>query len=208
MQDSIRSCELSFYEKISTYLNTVARTEVLTTTAVLSSFTNIRDQAECISRDYNYNCYMQAYPCFRDSTTIITPSEHDGGYSLNYEARQNASKLNQAAKTIKAYNKRIQACHYHKTKGLKQEPNDTGGPDLNTKIIELQIAIRNAEMEKARAEARLEKLREGGISVDEYIDAAVYTPTPQETTAPPVQKQEQITDQADEWPATDEVAPQ
>ena len=30
-----------------------------------------------------------------DTITQITPSEHDGGYSLNYEARQNASRLNQ-----------------------------------------------------------------------------------------------------------------
>ena len=78
-------------------------------------------------------------------------------------------------KTIKAFNKRINACHYHHSKGLKKEPNDTGGPDLAAKIIELQIAIRNAEREKAKAEARLGKLREGGINVDEYIDAIVYT---------------------------------
>ena len=39
---------------------------------------------------------------------MITASEHDGGYSLNYEARQNASKLNQAVKTMNAFNKRIQ----------------------------------------------------------------------------------------------------
>ncbi len=43
-----------------------------------------------------------------DDVRLITPSEHDGGYSLNYEARQNASKLNQSVKTIKAYHKRIQ----------------------------------------------------------------------------------------------------
>ena len=43
-----------------------------------------------------------------DTETMITASEHDGGYSLNYEARQNASKLNQAVKTINAFNKRIQ----------------------------------------------------------------------------------------------------
>ena len=58
---------------------------------------------------------------------------------------------------------------------MKKEPNDTGGPDLAHKIVELQIAIRNAEREKAKAEARLAKLREGGINVDEYIDAIVYT---------------------------------
>ena len=54
------------------------------------------------------------------------------------------------------------------------------GPDLNTKIMELQVAIRNAEREKVKAEARLVKLREGGINVDEYIDAFVYAAQAQE----------------------------
>ena len=48
-----------------------------------------------------------------------------------------------------------------------------GGPDLETKIVELQIAISNAKTDKAKAEARLNRLREGGIAVDEYIDAYV-----------------------------------
>ena len=56
---------------------------------------------------------------------------------------------------------------------MTREPNDTGGPDLETKIIELQIAIGNAKTDKAKAEARLNRLREGGIAVDEYIDAFV-----------------------------------
>ena len=55
---------------------------------------------------------------------------------------------------FQAYHKRIKACHFHKSKGLKFEPNDTGGPDLDTKINELRIAIRNAETERAKAEAR------------------------------------------------------
>ena len=38
-----------------------------------------------------------------DKIRVIEPSEHDGGYSLNYEARQNANKLNQSVRTIKAY---------------------------------------------------------------------------------------------------------
>ena len=62
----------------------------------------------------------------KDEIRHITPSEHDGGYNLNYEARQCASKLNQSVKTIKAYRQRIKACHIHKSKGLKHEPNDTG----------------------------------------------------------------------------------
>lgn len=92
---------------------------------------------------------------------------------MNYEARQNASKLNQAVKTINAFEKRIEACQYHRSKGLTREPNDTGGPDLETKILELQVAISNAHTDKAKAEARLNKLRDGGVAVDEYIDAFV-----------------------------------
>ena len=111
--------------------------------------------------------------CPGDTIDKITTSEHDGGYSLNYEARQNASKLNQAVKTINAFEKRIESCQYHRSKGLTREPNDTGGPDLETKIVELQIAISNAKTDKSKAEARLDKLREGGVAVDEYIDAFV-----------------------------------
>ena len=123
----------------------------------------------------NLHCRYQQEFVQGDDISVIKASEHDDGYSLNYEARRNASKLNQAVKTAKAYRKRIDACHYHQSKGLKKEPNDTNGPDLATKIKELQNAIRNAEREKAKAEARLGKLREGGIKVDEYIDALVYT---------------------------------
>ena len=142
-----------------------------------------------------------------DDISVITSSEHDGGYSLNYEARRNASKLNQAAKTAKAYKKRINACHYHQSKGLKKEPNDTNGPDLATKIRELRNAIRNAEREKAKAEARIAKLREGGVNVDEYIDASVYA---QETTEPtefsPVDRERGGDAENTEWPASENVS--
>ncbi len=66
----------------------------------------------------------------------------------------------------------LQACHVHKSKGLKQEPNDPSGPNLDDKIEELETAIRSATTEKAKCEARLNKLREGGVPVDEYLDAA------------------------------------
>lgn len=66
----------------------------------------------------------------KDDVRVITCSEHDGGYNLDYEARQCASKLNQSVKTIKAYRQRIQACHIHKKNGLKHEPNDAGRHDL------------------------------------------------------------------------------
>ena len=47
-------------------------------------------------------------------------------------------------RTIKAYRQRIKACYNHKANGLKKEPNDTGGPNIDTKINELELAIRDA----------------------------------------------------------------
>ena len=65
-------------------------------------------------------CFFSRYVlenCPGDTIDKITTSEHDGGYSLNYEARQNASKLNQAVKTINAFEKRTESCQYHRSKG-------------------------------------------------------------------------------------------
>ena len=78
-----------------------------------------QEEAENINREYNYRCYLKKFTSLGDhvqyafeavegdAITTITPSEHDAGYSLNYEARATANKLNQAVKTIRAYRKRI-----------------------------------------------------------------------------------------------------
>ena len=91
---------------------------------------------------------------------------------MRYEARSTAAKLNQAVKTIRAFRKRVKACEHHKEKGLKQEPNDQNGPNLDDKIEELRCAIRAAETDMAKAKARLIKLKEGGVEVDQYLDSA------------------------------------
>ncbi len=41
-------------------------------------------------------------------------------------------------------------------------------------LMLLQEAVRNAEVEKAKSQARLAKLREGGIAVDQYIDPFLH----------------------------------
>ena len=193
LQATVREMEGGIYEKISEYLGTFARTELLTCGAMQNSFTKIKDGAETINREYNYRCYLKAFSCLGDhvqyafeavegdTITTITPSEHDAGYSLNYEARSIAGKLNQAVKTIRAFRKRIKACQHHKAKGLKHEPNDPSGPNLDDKIEELENSIRTAETDKVKCEARLNKLREGGVAVDDYLDKASLEALEKET---------------------------
>ena len=181
LQMTMRDMEYGIYEKMSEYFGTIARTELLTCTALQSSYSKLQQQAETISRDYNYKCYTQTYSCLSDhvqyafeavegdTIDMITPSEHDDGYSLKYEARTTAGKLNQAVKTIRAFRKRIKACEHHKAAGLQREPNDANGPNLDEKIEELIVAIRAAATDLAKAKVRLKKLREGGVEVDSYL---------------------------------------
>ena len=181
LQMTMRDMEYGIYEKMSEYFGTIARTELLTCTALQSSYTKLKDNAETMTRDYNYKCYTKAYGCLADhvqyafesvegdTINTITPSEHDDGYSLKYEARTTAAKLNQAVKTIRAFRKRIKACEHHKAAGLQREPNDANGPNLDDKIDELRAAIRAAETDLAKAKVRLKKLREGGVEVDSYL---------------------------------------
>ena len=58
----MRHLEGDFYERISHYLGTVSRTELLTCSAMNASYTKIRDAAETISRQYNYECYTKVFP--------------------------------------------------------------------------------------------------------------------------------------------------
>ena len=52
------------------------------------------------------------------------------------------------------------------------DPNDQNGPDLETKMEEMKQNIRKAETAKAKAEARIEALRDGGVNVDEWLQEA------------------------------------
>ena len=184
LQQTMMDMEFGIYEKMSEYFATLARTELLTCSALQSSYNKLKDQSESVSRDFNYKCYLKTYRCLADhvqyafepvegdTINTITPSEHDDGYSLKYEARTTAAKLNQAVKTIRAFRKRIKACEHHKAAGLKQEPNDAKGPNLDEKIEELVLGIRSAEVDLAKCKARLRKLREGNVEVDSYLDNA------------------------------------
>jgi len=179
LKKTLAGMEGNVYEKISEYLATLATTELATCNAAHGSFSKIKDQSQSITRDYNYQCYLKTYtslsehlqynfePVQGDSINIITMPEDDAGisYALNREAREAAEKYNNAIKMVSAFRKRINALHKAKKK------MDVPDPSLDEKIEELDNSIDNAECDKAKADAKLKKLREGGVSVDKYLDA-------------------------------------
>ena len=54
--------EGDFYERISTYLGTISKTEVQALSGSQASFAQIKELSAAISRLYNYECYTTAYP--------------------------------------------------------------------------------------------------------------------------------------------------
>ena len=94
----------------------------------------------------------------------VTKPEHDAGinYALGKEAKETAEKYNNSLRMITAFTNRKTALNKAKKAG-----QDTA--NLSEKIEELEDSIDNAETEKAKAVARLNKLREGGVSVDEHL---------------------------------------
>ena len=94
----------------------------------------------------------------------VTKPDHDAGinYALGKEAKETAEKYNNSLRMITAFTNRRAALNKAKKAG-----QDTA--NLSEKIEELEDSIDNAETEKAKAVARLNKLREGGVSVDEHL---------------------------------------
>jgi len=179
MKKTLAGMEGNAYEKISEYLVTLATTELATCNAAHGSFGKIKEQSQSITREYNYQCYLKAFtslsnhiqydfePVQGDGINMVTMPEDDAGlsYALNREAREAADKYNNAIKMISAFRKRINSLY--KAKKQMQVPD----PSIDEKIEELDNSIDNAESEKAKADAKLKKLREGGVSVDKYLDA-------------------------------------
>ena len=92
--------------------------------------------------------------------------EQDAGinYALTKEAKESAEKYNNSVKRINAFTKRKVAL----TKALKSG-QDTSS--LEEKIEEFDHSLNIAETEKAKALAKLNILRQGGLPVDDYMEA-------------------------------------
>lgn len=184
LQQTMTNMENYVYERIADYLALIGRTELLTCSATQNSFGKIRDQANQLTREYNLQCCYLYYPvlkqhiqyefepCEADPVRKIT-AEHDGvAQTLNQEGKRWAARVAREKNFIQEHSRRLAQFQALRDAGHRNDPNDQNGPDLETKIEELSEAIRKAEVTKLKSEARLECLRIGGISVDEWIQEA------------------------------------
>ncbi|XP_044766404.1 protein nervous wreck isoform X3 [Coccinella septempunctata] len=184
LQQCMTALESGVYEKVAEYLTLMGRTELLTCSAMQNSYSTIRDQAKQLTREYNLQCCYLYYPvlkqhiqydfepCDNDPITTIL-AEHDNAAStLNKEARRWATRIAREDNNIKECTKKMQIYQALRDSGQRVDPQDQNGPDLETKIEDMRQQIRKSETSKAKAEARIECLRAGGVNVDEWLQEA------------------------------------
>ncbi|XP_053956008.1 protein nervous wreck isoform X4 [Anastrepha ludens] len=184
LQTTMTTMENYVFERVAEYLTLMGRTELLTCSATQNSFGKIRDQAQQLTREYNLQCCYLFYPvlkqhiqydfeaCDNDPVRKITIEHESASETLTKEAKNLAGRVVKENLAIREAAKKLAICVSLRDSGQRSDPNDPNGPDLDTKIEEFRDLIRRSETEKAKAEACLQCLREGGINVDEWVQEA------------------------------------
>uniref|UniRef100_A0A182N7I7 FCH and double SH3 domains protein 2 n=1 Tax=Anopheles dirus TaxID=7168 RepID=A0A182N7I7_9DIPT len=184
LQTTMATMENYVYERVADYLALIGRTELLTCSATQNSFGKIRDQAQQLTREYNLQCCYLYYPvlkqhiqyefeaCDNDPVRKITADHDSAAETLSREGKRWAGRVARESNVIRECARKLAVCTALREAGHRTDPNDQNGPDLETKIDEFRENIRKSEIAKAKAEARLECLRIGGINVDEWIQEA------------------------------------
>ncbi|XP_073839991.1 FCH and double SH3 domains nervous wreck isoform X24 [Musca autumnalis] len=184
LQTTMTTMENYVFERVAEYLTLMGRTELLTCSATQNSFGKIRDQAQQLTREYNLQCCYLFYPvlkqhiqydfepCDNDPIRKVTTEHESAAETLTKEAKNLAGRVVKENVSIRENAKKLAVCVALRDSGQRTDPNDPNGPDLDTKIEEFRDQIRRSETEKAKAEACLQSLREGGINVDEWVQEA------------------------------------
>uniref|UniRef100_A0A8C2FIH9 F-BAR and double SH3 domains protein 2 n=1 Tax=Cyprinus carpio TaxID=7962 RepID=A0A8C2FIH9_CYPCA len=197
----IKGLEGNIYDHVKDYLISFCRTELEAFQAVHSTFQFLLEKSSRVMQDFNQQLFLQENPVFHkaqdfqfqpsDSDTVsfihlvdIEPSavsvmrmtlaqlESETGtteeHSLNKEARKWATRVAREHKNIIHYKRALEECETLGTPPTEQSRNE-----LEFRIEEAKENIRKAETVKLKAEARLDLLRQVGVSVDTWLKSAM-----------------------------------
>uniref|UniRef100_A0A672FEG7 F-BAR and double SH3 domains protein 2 n=1 Tax=Salarias fasciatus TaxID=181472 RepID=A0A672FEG7_SALFA len=196
----IQALDGRIYEHVKDYLVALCRTELEASQATHNTFQFLLDKSTRIIQEFNQQLFMQENPVFHkahdfqfqpsecDTQLVdIEPSpvsamrmtlaqsrqlESESGtteeHSLNKEARKWATRVAREHKNIIHCKRSLEECESH---GLP--PTEQGRLDLELKIEDTKENMRKSETIKLKAEARLDLLRQVGVSVDTWLKSAM-----------------------------------
>ncbi|KAJ8267021.1 hypothetical protein GJAV_G00137390 [Gymnothorax javanicus] len=177
----IKVLDGSVYDHFKDYLMTFCRAELEMFRALQSSFQTILEKSRQVTQDFNQQVFLQENPVFCEppafqfqacesdvSQQLWTETGTAEEHSLNKEARKWATRVAREHKNIIHSRRTLEECQMQ---GV--HPSGCNHTDLEQKVEEAREVIRKAETVKVKAEARLNLLRDAGLSVDTWLKSAM-----------------------------------
>lgn len=177
----MKALDGNVYDHLKDYLIAFSRTELETCQAIQNTFQFLLENSNKVVRDYNLQLFLQEnavfhkpqpfqfQPCDSDTSRQLesetgTTEEH----SLNKEARKWATRVAREHKNIVHQQRVLNELECHGV-ALSEQSR----AELEQKIDEARENIRKAEIIKLKAEARLDLLKQIGVSVDTWLKSAM-----------------------------------
>lgn len=177
----IKGLEGNVYDHVKDYLISFCHTELEAFQAIHNTFQFLLEKSSRVMQDFNQQLFLQENPVFHkaqdfqfqpcDSDTSRQLESETGTteeHSLNKEARKWATRVAREHKNIIHYKRTLEECEMLGTPATEQSRNE-----LEFRIEEAKENIRKAETVKLKAEARLDLLRQVGVSVDTWLKSAM-----------------------------------
>ncbi|XP_039174766.1 F-BAR and double SH3 domains protein 2 [Crotalus tigris] len=177
----IKALDGNVYDHLKDYLMIFSRTELEICQSVQSTFQFLLETSSRVVRDYNFQLFLQENPVFHkplsfqfqpcDSDTSRQLESETGTteeHSLNKEARKWATRVAREHKNIVHSQRTLEELECHGPVATEQSR-----AELEQKIDETRENIRKAEIIKLKAEARLDLLKQIGVSVDTWLKSAM-----------------------------------
>ncbi|CAH2225803.1 F-BAR and double SH3 domains 2 [Pelobates cultripes] len=191
LANAIKALDGNVYEHLKDYLTAFSRTELETCQAVQNTFQYLLETSSrafmqlkfpsSVMRDYNLQLFVQENTVFHKAHPFqFQPSDSDTSrqlesetgtteeHSLNKEARKWATRVAREHKNIIHGQRALDELECQSTPSTEQ-----GRAELEQKLEDARENIRKAEITKLKAEARLDLLRQIGVSVDTWLKSAM-----------------------------------
>ncbi|XP_069496195.1 F-BAR and double SH3 domains protein 2 isoform X2 [Ambystoma mexicanum] len=169
------------YDHLKDYVMAFSRTELETCQTVQTTFQFLLETSSRVVRENNLQMFVQENSVFHKAQPFqFQPSDSDTSrqlesetgtteeHSLNKEARKWATRVAREHKNIIHSQRALEELECHGTVVLEQNR-----PELELKIDDVRESIRKAEIIRLKAEARLDLLRQIGVSVDTWVKSAM-----------------------------------
>ncbi|CAN9501047.1 unnamed protein product [Ophioblennius macclurei] len=179
--DCIKVLDGRIYDQVKDYLVSLCQTELDSYRAIQDTFDQLLVRSRGILQDFHQQLFVQKNQMFQQAPDFLfQPNESDSvaalqresgtaeEHSLDKEARKWSSRVAREYKNIVHTQRVLQDLG---SPDLSEQSG--GGGDVEAKVEAARQSLRRAETVKAKAEARLDLLRQAGVAVETWLKSAM-----------------------------------